>query len=226
MKFDIAISIGRNCQSRYQISRTLYIRKHGTDSGFFLGNNRNTSNDFGTHFFDWSVTPVDGLIKILDSDFKGVFRIENLDVTNRNNGKAQVIDRLTGLKYLHDFPYGKQGTINSEELPFYYPRVKEKYDYLVGKTKRLLASNNNILFVLCGRARDVQLKEIIRLLEKKTSKFTILYLPWTNKNFREIGNDLQQHPRIIYRPIIKEAYPGNNICWEQAFSGIEIMQPK
>lgn len=40
MIFEIAISLGANCQSRYNISRVLYMRAKGTEDGFFVGEKR------------------------------------------------------------------------------------------------------------------------------------------------------------------------------------------
>ena len=58
MHFDIAISVGSNCQSRFNISRVLFSRHSDDKKLFSLQDPFVKSIDFGSFFFDWSVTPI------------------------------------------------------------------------------------------------------------------------------------------------------------------------
>lgn len=230
MKFDMAVSIGTNCQSRYHISRQLYLRQHGTCEGFVLGGHKNTCNDYGTHFFDWCVARIEGVIQVLKSDFDQVLLLENLEIIPLSKANNTVRDRHTGICYPHLFPFELKGErkeqINDQALSAHYVKEKEKYEYLVMKTRRLFTDPGNILFVLCGAVSDAHLEELIAVIEGRKSDFAILYVEWLNGKHAKLGEHLRKHPRILYRQVVNDPYPGNKPGWERVFEGIELALPK
>lgn len=53
--FDVAISLGCNCQSRYHISRILFNRRNKFNNNFKCNEFINVDYDFGTFLWDWQV---------------------------------------------------------------------------------------------------------------------------------------------------------------------------
>lgn len=77
------ISLGENCDVAFQ------LRMHGQENV--------------PHFFDWLGTPIDGLIKVIESDFD-VFHAEDLEYITKH--KVHFIsDGPTGIAFYHKFPY-------------------------------------------------------------------------------------------------------------------------
>lgn len=222
--FDIAISLGKTCQSRYNISRTLYKNKYGNDDGFYVNDKNN--KDYGTFFFDWNITPINSVVSILRNQFSGVLEIENLCIKKLNNGKQTVLDDRYGCSYPHAFPETREGNCTYESLRKSYGAVKEKYNYLIEKTVNTLLSNQVILFVLTGNHAEEEVLELCIALEFYTSNYKILFTPWNNKseyleNYQTLSND----ERFIVRPIVHSPYPGNLASWDEAFDGVKLRAP-
>jgi hypothetical protein len=223
VKFDIAISLGACCQPRYHISRILHVARHGNDSDFRIDEQSRTSGDYGSHFFDWSVTPTQGLLKVLSSDFSGVLRLANLRIKRLNDGKQTVLDEATGQRYPHTFSGTGTGSLTEQALEMQYAEVKAKYDYLVAKTRGLLDSNRRILFVRCGFVGDRALAKLLALLGARVADFSLLYVPWT-RALKENDPSVMDN-RVIHRPSEHAPYPGSCAAWTRAFEGISLSPP-
>jgi hypothetical protein len=223
VKFDIAISLGANCQPRYHIARHLHVAKHGNDTDFRIDEHGQTSEDYGSHFFDWSVTPTQGLLKVLRSDFSGVMQLANLRIRRLDGGIQTVLDEATGQKYPHTFKGTQTGSLTRQDLEFQYPQVKAKFDHVVGKTRRLLDSGRRILFVRCGFLPDSLLLKLLALLGARVTDFSLLYVPWSPSPKM---NDLSvMDARVIHRPGERAPYPGSCAAWTKAFEGISLAPP-
>ncbi len=220
LSFDIAISLGLNCECRYQISRVFWKRKYGVDTDFQVN-----LDDYGTFFFDWSVTPIDGLLKTLQNDFQGVLKQDMLRIQELGDGRKTVVDDFTNIEHPHDFMGTETGDIDYESLKNQYAKVREKYDYLIDKTRKLFKSEKSILFVRCGPVTDEHLNLLIDTLDKLTDNYNLLYLPWYNRY--QIHNDsfVLNNPKIIYGTIKHGEYPGEPEAWDQAFKPISLAIP-
>ena len=227
MTFDIAISLGNSCQSRYNISRTLYLRARGRDDGFSIGENRKSFlvPDYGSFFFDWSVTPIRSVIAILNSNFKNVLELENLQINTLPNGLQTILDQATGCSYPHTFPQTEVGNCTPIILSESYGQIKEKYEYVVKKTIEVLSSDKHLLFVLNGNHSDEAVLEVCDAIELYTEKYQLLYTPWSNWPIYGENSTLKKDSRLIIRPIKHEPYPGDFRSWDKAFDGIDLKFP-
>lgn len=79
------VSLGHHCQAAYQIRRVSVPRARA-------------------QFFDWLVTPHDGLIALLQNRFCGFLTKENLLARGAHGRYHDVVDVLFRIRLLHDFP--------------------------------------------------------------------------------------------------------------------------
>src|ERR1700722_19451349 len=79
------VSLGHHCQAAYQIRRVSAPRARA-------------------QFFDWLVTPHDGLIALLQNRFCGFLTKENLLTRGAYGRNHDVVDVLFRIRLLHDFP--------------------------------------------------------------------------------------------------------------------------
>lgn len=223
--FEIAMSLGTNCQCRYHISRILYIRANGSDDKFFIGPRRKEVVDYGSFFFDWSFTQIKSTISILTNNFESALELENLQIVTSHNGKQTILDSKTGCRYPHTFPKTKVGEYTSELLCQSHGPIKQKYDYIIKKTQTVLKSDKNILFVLTGNHSRKDVLEVCKAIELHKKDYKLLYTPWMNKPGYILDPVLAEDERVIIRPIIHEQYPGNCQSWEKAFENLDLRIP-
>src|SRR5579863_3977641 len=89
MQFDIALSLGNACQTRYQLSRILQAR-HGRDAGG------------GSFFWDWQWrdSGINGVVRVLESDFT----LDLHDFIPRKVGdQYEAYNNKYGIYFTHDF---------------------------------------------------------------------------------------------------------------------------
>lgn len=79
------VSLGHHCQAAYQIRRVSVPRARA-------------------QFFDWLVTPHDGLIALLQNRFCGFLTKENLLARGARGRFHNVVDVRFGIGLLHEFP--------------------------------------------------------------------------------------------------------------------------
>lgn len=222
MKFDIAISLGMNCQSRYNILRTIYLRENNSLDGFVLGVGVKSPNDYGTFFFDWCITPISSLIFILENEFSNVLEYNNLEI------KAGVLDKETGCLYPHFIPGISSNELTEDILYNEYPVISKKYQYLIQKTLLEMKSQNRKLYVLNGNQKNEDIFRLVSVLKKYSTNFMLLYAPYKNKpNYDELQKDFLTESlnfdKLLVRPIDHAPYPGNFSSWDEAFSGIDFI---
>ena len=218
--FDIIISLGINCDTRYQISRILWKRKFGTDKNFQIN-----KQDYGTHFFDSCITPIGGLITILQNNFKGALEQDKLKTKKLDNGSMTVVDLFTGIEYPHEFDL-KDGSNKTELIKNHYSEFRKKYDYLANKMRNLFNSDKTILFVRCGPVDDNNLNILVNCLNEITDDYRLLYLPWCNRYQIDNCQSVLKRKEIIYDTIKHEEYPGDNASWDLAFERISFYLPE
>jgi uncharacterized CHY-type Zn-finger protein len=222
--FDIAISCGYNCQSRYHISRILYERHFLKNKEFSIRENDRTNFDYGSFLWDWSVTPITSVIYTLQNNFSNVLLLENLSIEDNNNHQI-VVDNQTGCLYYHTFKDTINKSLTYEKLQRQYPSVRAKINYLINKTKTTLQSEQKILFVLTGAHRLKDIKKLKQAILGYNRTFKILYTPWVNHKVYELFDgykELYSDKDFIIKPILYDKYPGNVESWNDAFKDIHL----
>jgi len=225
--YKYVISLGTNCQSRFNISKYIYEKKEKTVDGFYLGENRKNVNDYGTFFFDWSISPIKGIISVFKNDFFELLQLENLSIREEAPGKQSVIDLKSNLIYPHSFPETNEGTLTPEKLIEYYPQVKSKYDYIINKTKNVIFSESSKLLVANGNEPTENIVELAELLNNKLNNHTFLYIQnsdryYYNPNLQAALKDI---PNTIVYDMEYEKYPGNYTSWRNILSKFEFELP-
>lgn len=246
LTFDVVISLGFNCNTRYQISRILYKRQFQESDGFFVGvreRNGVEFRDFGAFFFDWLITSFDSLFYILESDFSDVFLRENLEIIETHDWPA-LKDRKTGVEYLHFLPWEEHDTLNECVLNERYFNEKLKVDYLINKTRNLLDGKYKVLFVYFGLASSSSIIKLLKILDGRVDDYHVLYLAFTdntikfeklrsyctyvkvmllklisNRFFNFLSVNLA---KLTIKPVSYTGYPGDERVWDNAFKNIRI----
>nr|WP_255643142.1 DUF1796 family putative cysteine peptidase [Acidocella sp. KAb 2-4] len=114
-RFHKVVSLGYACDVAHQIRRIL----HQTES----------------YPFDWLLTPLNAVQTLIQTGFDGFLAPENL--VHEHN---YVLDRETGIKYLHDFK-------NLENFSGEIMEIREKYSRRVARWQDLMRHQASILFV-------------------------------------------------------------------------------
>lgn len=128
MQVSQAISIGPRCMTAYQVRR-------------YFGHGE-------TWPFDWWITPLDGLLAILERfDPEWIFDADNLEVVD---GGYCVMHTPTGVRLNHEFPrVGQDGPIVKHWREHIATRL-HRAEYIFDKFRRLDDPNETILFVREG----------------------------------------------------------------------------
>lgn len=223
MKFDLAISLGLNCQSSYHILRTLYLRKFGSEDGFSIWTARDSGLRQGRCFFDWAVTPKLALPHLLKRQFEGAFQPRNMRLKQLENGKQTVVDDISGCTFPHDFAVNRGTTLTQEHVLSVLPEVQNRYDRIKAHTINLMRSANTKLYVLYGDFSADGLIQLFEALDRYDENYCILLLETED----DAGQEIQYLPshcrdRLIPRVVRQEPYPGNLADWENAFHGIDL----
>jgi hypothetical protein len=201
VRFDIALSIGYNCQPRYQITRIVEGRV-SAGIGLAPGSARPMARrGYGTHFWDWSITPIQGAVRTLREGFGRTFLRENLTIEPGPTEASQnsVVDAYTGFKYLHEFTRS-DGRITEEAIEREYPVVRAKFLQLATKTTALLDSRKRILFVRYGPSRPSEVQELLDALLVRTADPWLLFLPYGVPDFEPFEHDASDDQRALSRP--------------------------
>lgn len=131
------ISLGSACQVAYQIRRWLKVNEPiplewmGSEGG-------NTSKSFIPYPFDWLFTPVPGVIRAINSDFKDFLLKENLEYIP--DVEPYIQDRLYGTNYFHFFP-------RTENFMEAYNEVLRKFNRSRENWHNGLSSGKPVMFV-------------------------------------------------------------------------------
>ena len=226
--FDIAVSLGLYCQSRHNISRVLWERRtHRAEQGedFDLNGKTTEDYDFGSFAFDWCISNPAGIRKCLAKDFEGMFELENLTIANHPELKPSARDAFSGFFYPHAFSRPREGRLTLQRVAAQYDLAREKHDHVIGKTRKLLNSDLNILFVFSGTVGPKVLANLIGSLDARTRNYRILYCGWADDR-QIIDVDAEEFGgRLISRPIEHLPHPGDPASWDRAFEGLEILPP-
>lgn len=135
---DQIISLGHNCETKFQISRAQYVKGR---PGRTVEDVRDIISEgygsavFPRHVFDWQVTPFEALCVYLERHFQGV--LEQGDLVVRN---GLVLHRDLHTEHPHDFDHG--------DIEGGYAAGREKFDYLARRFMDHLGQPGRFLYVL------------------------------------------------------------------------------
>lgn len=115
-----------------------------------------------------------GKIQMICNEFEGAFNLEDLkEEIGENPDHRHVVNKRTGLQYIHDFDWDKNV---SEQFPEY----KEKYKRRVERLYTNIEKSRKILFIFITRTKhQLSLQEIwtgYKMLSKKFPRKNIYFL--------------------------------------------------
>ncbi len=140
-RYDYIVSLGRHCQTAYQIRR-------------FTGASK-------AFFFDWVRTPLVGLMRVLKQDFSGAFLLSGLQLGEE---ATLVLDRETGIGYRHSFePDAVTGKIEQASLERQYPEQRRKHEFLLRRWRDVVRGEN-VLFVRHDAMSPAEVDSLYRAL--------------------------------------------------------------
>jgi hypothetical protein len=152
MDFDIVLSFGPICRTKYQLLRTF-----GKD-------------ECPSSVFDWQRTPMSAIRFYLENDFRGTFEREDLEVSGYS-----VINRKLRTSHLHAFPKH----IADDEIDRYYSRARARHDHLCDRTRAILRGDRRVLICVGAHLRPyrwMRLNFVIRRYAPKL-RFRLLNGP-------------------------------------------------
>lgn len=203
MQFDRVIGLGGNCEVAQ------HIRRHfETDHA---------------HIFDWWITPFQGAVTLLASDFKGLFGSEDMTVVG---DRLAVKCRRTGVIFHHDFPRDAQELVIREEIEPRLPELRAKYDALRRRLDAACEGDATVLFVRSWReifhappsypqhlidgVPDYDFRRLIETIERRYRKLDFRVL------FVNYGPQRIEHPRAIFDNV---ADKGDTVDWSGSPGG-------
>lgn len=129
MRYHKYISLGHACQPAHYI--------------------RNVLHQDESQFFDWLVTPVGGLCKLIEHGPETLFfdRSQFVTVDEPNRKKATVTHKSLGVMFYHEFPLGPKA-LNS------FPTVEMKFRHLAQKWYGLRTTKKKVLFIRHYAGKD------------------------------------------------------------------------
>ena len=187
------VSLGRACEVAFQ------IRMH--------------SNKTDSDFFDWLITPFDGLMEALRSNLDGLLEADELYLQADKNF---VNNKRTGIQYGHVFMRDESHNIPDTFLED-LPRVREKFDYLKAKFFSNAKSEGPICFI----RRDINSSQAKILEEQLEAMFPSLDFKLACVNAEDVGLGDTNSPRIIDLRIVNSAHDGLGFPepWAEALTG-------
>lgn len=163
------VSLGRACEVGFQ------IRLH--------------TSQVGSDYFDWLITPFEGLMMALNQNFEGLMDGQDL---YRQEDKNFVNNRRTGIQYGHVFRRNER-----HEIPHNFlddlDCVKEKFNHFKNRFNSYQHSSEKICFI----RRDINGGEAISLCEKLQSIYPSLNFSLACVNEHDLGSAVSGDSRII-----------------------------
>jgi hypothetical protein len=212
------ISLGLQCETKYQLSRVRYEREATADDPPFhaqmawgAGNVR-----FPTHIFDSQTTPFQSLVTWIERDFHGVFELDDLHIEN-----GQVASRRLGTQHPHEF-HGSNGPPTTDDLIAQYPAARSRFEHLAQKFRTHLLSPGPFLYVMRQFQPAHKVEALIHLLKRANParSFHLLVLDWEG-----LDEELSSLPNVskAWLPL-KGAKPpereweGDDAAWDLALA--------
>lgn len=214
------ISLGYACEVKHQIARwasknTARVAPEGTDEY--------RQNRLVRHLFDWQITPVDAAIIYLEQDFRGVFELEDLELT----GDSDVVrHRILKTRHPHEFLPADGSEVTEQTLRDLYPDARRKFDYLAERFRRRLQSRTPTLFISTHSREDSVLRRAVEALEARRSGApTKLLVVFDQEEWAagdDVGGKLIRDWREAATPNkpARDTWQGPDEAWDRIFGAL------
>jgi hypothetical protein len=208
--FDLALSIGQDCRSRFHIDRIqrgVHFHKYAPYTGFFDSLCRDKGHGCVADLVasGFALKPAD-------------FELKKLD------GAWRAYAPQYGLFFIHDFKFSSDDPLKCEmEMDRQRDNAAAKYAYKASKFINLLKSDRRALFVLgdSGQMSVAMADRICAAFRQVNPRFDfkILHLA-----FRSAGAAAIAHPDLLSVEVddAAEVWSGNDAGFDAAFKGIYI----
>jgi hypothetical protein len=154
------ISLGYACEVKHQIAR--WASREAGRPAPEAGTDEYRQNRLVRHLFDWQITPIYAAIAYLEQDFRGVFELEDLELT----GDSDVVrHRVLQTRHPHEFLPADGSEATEQTLRDLYPDARRKFDYLAERFRRRLQSKAPTLFITTHSREDSVLRRAVEALE-------------------------------------------------------------
>lgn len=140
--------------------------------------------------FDWSFSPIDGVIRCIKNDFYDFFSLENITINSQN----YIIDSLYDITILHDFPFQQISNLDLNEIIAHfqvnnlselirkqYHETQIKFLRRVKRFKQLREYKGEIFFIRFSKITKQEALELLNALDQKfnDSTFTLIVIGHT-----------------------------------------------
>ena len=225
MKFEVAISLGLNCQAKYHILRRLYLSRFGSADGFEVGALGKLGITHERCYFDWCVASWHAVIGALENRFAHIFEERNMRIEDFDDGRQTVIDDAYGCAFPHDFSANRGVTLTPRHVDAMLPGVREKYRHIVANTIERMSSSQSRVYLLYGNIAAHALADIFDAIDRYDEGYRLL-LAGTNpeRDYRQLAP--RHAERLLYRPVIHAPYPGHLESWENALQDIDLVDER
>jgi hypothetical protein len=216
------ISLGYACEVKYQLSRTLFARKHPDgqelDLRRMLMTNEYGQRSFERHVFDWQITPFPAVIEYLERDFQGVFERDDLTVEN-----GVVVHRRLGTRHPHDFR--PHEAMTEALIDPGYANARSKFDHLAAKFLQHLRRPGPFLYVF----REVRIYDeavhLANLLRRKNPDhaFKLLFVGYPGETDQVLsaleGEVFKGWAPLEANKSPDRAWEGDDDAWDAILKG-------
>jgi hypothetical protein len=215
------ISLGLQCETKYQLCRVRYEREAQPGDEPFSGEAAWGNPRFPTHIFDAQTTPFASMVTWLSSDFRGVFELADLHVED-----GEPVNKRFGTRHPHEFP-PLNGALCEADIVASYPKARARFDHLANKFRAHLRADGAFLYVLREFRPRAEIEALLALLGEDLSRRRIhlLMLDWEDLNADAEGlpnTTVARLPRHIPKPP-SDAWSGNDAGWSRALAPFQFM---
>lgn len=194
-KFDKVLSLGRACDTAFQIRRHFKQRE--------------------AYPFDWLVTPYPALINLLERDFSGFLLDENLQA----DGKY-VVDKGSGIAMMHDFetPALYQQTLDVVRAK-YQRRIKRWLSLVNGGASILFVRSQQ--YVDHNNLGEEQSRALLKLLQQKYKNAKV-HLLVQNPPGAAIPEVVEKNFWLLQlKPPDPWEWSGDDAAWSEMFQRVK-----
>ena len=167
------------------------------------------------NLFDWWITPGDGLVRLIENDFDGLFATENLQMVG---DRRSVANLRYGILHHHDFPRNDVEDrvigISKKDIA----RNREKFTYLKKRWDELGDNPGPVLFIRYGWGMGEPL--LAGIPAEPVGATPVGLMAALERKFPRLDYDLLlidapevalKHPKILFRETRIFSQPGERL---------------
>lgn len=198
------IGFGCSCQPAYQIRRFTGIEK--------------------AHFFDWLITPMKSIGKVLldfDPDhFLNINQPGGLPIVDHG---IRVLDSHSGVKFQHEFSSLKDGVIDINSIRQDAIKIKEKYIFLRNRTLDAMRSEQDFVYIRFewpvndGKYDEIEVMNKFILEVGGNARNRLFVLASESISFTRFEQNKLFFKLYPYVGVEKYKWHGNDFSWDKLF---------